>query len=110
MSAWCLLPVLLLLHQVAGHSLPVPQEHDGGGQDGGGQNGGGQAMEKYNNYVTRTKDGGGKVGGGQVEVGQDGGDQDDGGQNGGDQAMEKYNNYVTRTKITQVNSKLSIIV
>ena len=88
MSAGCLLPVLLLLHQVAGHSLPVPPEYDGGGQ----------AMEKYDYYVTRTKDGGGKV-----EVGQDGGDQDDGGQNGGDQAMEKYNNYVTRTKITQVN-------
>ena len=75
MSAWCLLPVLLLLHQVAGHSLPVPQEHDGGGQNGGGLDGGGLD-----------------------ECGQDGGGLDGNGQD-----RDTHSNHVARTRITQVN-------
>ena len=85
MSAWCLLPVLLLLHQVTGHLLPVPQHNDGGGQDGGGQDGDFQ-------------DGGGQDEGGQVEDGQDGGYQDGGGQDG-----DKHNIHVAMTRINQVN-------
>ena len=33
MSAWILLPVLLLLQYVGGHTLPVPQTHGGDYQD-----------------------------------------------------------------------------
>ena len=64
-SARCLLPALLLLHQVAGHLLPVPKEHDGGGQDTRGQNGSGLDCGGLN--------GGGKEGGGQDGGCQDGG-------------------------------------
>ena len=55
MSAWGLLPVLLLLHQVAGHFLPVPQEHDGGGHDEKDQYGGGQDRDKHNNHIAMTR-------------------------------------------------------
>ena len=91
MPAWCFLPVLLMLHQVAGHSLLVPQEHDRSGQGGGGQDVGGQG-------------GGGQEGGGQEGVGQNGGGQEEGYQDGGGQDRNKHNNQVAMTRINQVNS------
>ena len=81
MSAWSFLPVLLLLHQVAGHFLPVPQEQDGDGPNGGSQNGGCHE-----------------------EGDQNGGDQDKDGQYGGGQDRDKHNNHVTMTRINQVNA------